>query len=75
MIKIIKEGKKPQKLTPIYTIKCPLCGCVFECETSDFHSLSRGLDGTFTIFCPCCNIIIEDSTNTVDVKFKEDIQA
>ena len=73
MIKIIKEGKVHKKQKHIYTIECYCCGCVFECESSDFLSLSRGLDGTFTVPCPCCNIIIENSTNFVEIKY-EDIE-
>ena len=69
MIKIIKEGKKLKKMKPIYTITCPHCGCVFECETSDFHSMSRGLDGTFTVYCPNCELIIEDSRNTIPTHY------
>lgn len=73
MIKIIKEGKKLRKTKPIYTITCPHCGCVFECEISDFHSMSRGLDGKFTVYCPNCEMTIEDSRNTVPTHYTVDI--
>lgn len=73
MIKIIKDGKTPKRQKPIYTIECQHCGCVFECESSDFLSMSRGLDGAFTVPCPCCGIIIEDSTNIVETRY-EDIE-
>lgn len=71
MIKIIKEGKKLKKMKPIYAISCPHCGCVFECETSDFHSMSRGMDGTFTVYCPNCELIIEGTRNSVSTRYED----
>lgn len=38
MIKVIKQGQKPKQYRTVYFIKCPNCGCEFECELSDFKS-------------------------------------
>lgn len=54
MIVIKKPGKKPKKYKTIYEIECTKCGCVFECEDSDFTSIERKLDGKVSIKCPCC---------------------
>ena len=54
-IKILKPGLKPHRSKVIYTIKCPKCECVYECETEDFKALSREPVNSEAIsVCPDC---------------------
>ena len=64
MIKIIKDGRCQEELNIIYTVTCPSCGCVFECEDEDFSSHERSIYGLSSIDCPCCHhdIVCERST-------------
>ena len=73
MIKIIKDGKIPKKQKAIYTIQCHHCGCVFECESSDFLYIARGLDCTFEVTCPCCGAVIKNNADMVKPRY-EDIE-
>lgn len=58
MIKIIKEGKKPEPVEQKYTIICNICGCVFECDISDFESIDKCLYGNGYVRCPTCQQLI-----------------
>ena len=81
MIKIIKQGKKPKYYKTIYFIKCPNCGCEFECEYSDLTIERKINDNKRSINCPCCKqefILIsgdfdnQDNYETRQEEIKED---
>lgn len=64
MIKIIREGYDAPKTVDIYTIKCNMCGCVFEASSDDFEWRNRGIDPVGGINCPHCKkeIIVDRYT-------------
>ena len=58
MIKIIKQGKKPERILRKWTVTCNLCGCVFECDISDFERRDMCLYGNGYVRCPTCQQLI-----------------
>lgn len=54
MIKIIEEGRKLKPTIRVYTVACPYCGCVFECDHRDFKWQSRSMVLDARVSCPCC---------------------
>lgn len=64
MVRILKNGRQSKPLKRIYHVVCPTCGCEFECESSDFTSQERGLDGHATINCPECGQFIKFVPNS-----------
>ena len=55
MIRIIKDGKRPEKKKTIWAFICPECSCQFECEIEDFAKIEKRLNGDKSIYCPCCH--------------------
>lgn len=56
MIKILKEGKLPNKnIKRIYKTTCSNCSCEFEFEKEDCIAVERRLDGNMTVECPYCH--------------------
>ena len=72
MIKIIKNGVKPKKMKTIWTFKCPVCGCEFECELDDFKTLEKKLEGDKSVNCPCCNTELHTNRNKYTIREEED---
>ena len=71
MIVIKKQGKKLKKYKIIYTITCPNCDCEFECESDDFKSIEKRIDGDKVIDCPWCNKEIH-TKDLKDIKTREE---
>lgn len=55
MINILRDGYKQKPTIRIYTLTCPDCGCIFECDYHDFKWQSRGIVLDAGVLCPHCN--------------------
>ena len=55
MIEVIRHGAKPMNGPTKYRITCYDCGCIFQCDRSDFESAERCINGRVFIHCPDCN--------------------
>lgn len=54
-MKIIKEGDKA-RLISLCRFDCSCCGCVFECDSTEYRQGYNPKDGNYlTIKCPTCN--------------------
>jgi hypothetical protein len=54
MVRIIKEGKKPED--DEYTCTCGRCGCEFEFQKKEAKMESDYRETRMTIECPCCKM-------------------
>ena len=64
MIKIIRDGLEEKPTINIYTVECPNCHCIFECDYHDFDWQTRGFDFKAGLKCPHCGtqLTLDDNT-------------
>ena len=64
MIKILQKGKIKKETKRIYLNTCPECGCVFECDETDFIVRYKSIDVYAELSCPTCDRVIVVDRNT-----------
>lgn len=53
-MKIIKEGDN-SRLSEIRRFRCKCCGCIFECDKSEYRTIIEYRNETYlTAICPTC---------------------
>lgn len=75
MINILRDGYKQKPTIRVYTLTCPDCGCIFECDYSDFKWQSRGIVLDAGVLCPYCNHELHVGPETpCRVEFKKEAE-